>query len=168
LLDKLAPIDKWLKNRQEKEELILRYFALSDKNNYLKFPRDTGIAKYLDNYLDSKNKEVNSLSDNERTLTLDRYYKEFTTMLEFVDNYSTHGFRKSHSPQTKRVLFEAISVGVHVALVKNPTLTFTKEKWNDMIGSQTFRTFWAGSNKLHDATKIKNRVDFISTTLLQQ
>ena len=38
LMDKLAPIDKWLQNRQEKEELILRYFALSDKNNYLKFP----------------------------------------------------------------------------------------------------------------------------------
>nr|WP_012660675.1 DUF262 domain-containing protein [Pedobacter sp. BG5]ACM47727.1 hypothetical protein [Pedobacter sp. BG5] len=39
LLEKLAPIDKWLRNRQEKEELILRYFALSDKNNYSKFPK---------------------------------------------------------------------------------------------------------------------------------
>ena len=167
LVDKLAPIDKWLKNRQEKEELILRYFALSDKNNYSKFPRDTGIANYLDNYLDSKNKEINALSDTDRKITLDRYYTEFTNMLNFVDKYATNGFSQSRNPQTKRVLFVAISVGVHVALVKNPKLIFTKEKWNTMINSETFKTFWGGSNKLHDSNKIKDRVEFISSTLLQ-
>lgn len=167
LLDKLSPIDKWLQNRQEKEELILRYFALSDKNNYAKFPRDTGIAKYLDTYLEAKNKEINALPEADRNKTLDKYFKEFTDMLNFVDKYSTYGFRKSHNPQTKRVLFEAISVGVHVALEKNPALTSTKEKWNAMIQSNTFRTFWAGSTKLHDATKIKDRVEFISSTLLK-
>lgn len=168
LVDKLAPIDKWLQNRQEKEELILRYFALSDKNNYSKFPRDKGIATYLDNYLDSKNKEINALSEPERKIVLDRYYNEYTAMLNFVDKYSTYGFRKSHNPQTKRVLFEAISVGVHVALQKNSELTFTREKWNVMIHSNTFKTFWAGSTKLHDSTKIKDRVEFISSTLSQK
>ncbi len=167
LLEKLAPIDKWLQNRQEKEELILRYFALSDNNNYLKFPRDTGIAKYLDNYLESKNKELAALSEKDRNNALDGLYKDFSSMLEFVDKYSTYGFRKSHNPQTKRVLFEAISVGVHVALKKNPALSFTKENWNKMINSPTFRTFWAGSTKLHDANKLKDRIDFISNSLHQ-
>lgn len=168
LLDKLAPIDKWLQNRQEKEELILRYFALSDKNNYSKFPSDTGIAKYLDNYLDLKNKQINALSSTEQKITLDKFYNEFSAMLNFVDKYSTFGFRKSHNPQTKRVLFEAISVGVHVALQKKPDLAFTKEKWNKMINSDTFRDFWAGSTKLHDATKLKNRIEFVSSSLLKE
>lgn len=166
LIDKLAPIDKWLQNRQEKEELILRYFALSDKNNYSKFPRDTGIARYLDSYLDAKNKELFSMTEAERQKLLDSYYADFNKMLDFVDKYSTYGFRKSHNPQTKRVLFEAISVGVHVALKQKPDLTFTKDKWNKMILSNEFMAFWAGSTKLHDATKLKARVEFVSSSLL--
>lgn len=168
LIDKLAPIDRWLQNRQEKEELILRYFALSDKSNFLRFPRDTGIAKYLDNYLESKNKELLSLTDEERDKLLDNYYADYSDMLKFVDKYSTYGFRKSHNPQTKRVFFEAISVGVHVALKQKPDLIFSKEKWNSMIHSNTFRTFWAGSTKLHDATKLKDRIQFISSSLLNK
>ncbi len=168
LLEKLAPIDKWLQNRQEKEELILRYFALSDDNNYLKFPKDTGIAKFLDNYLESKNKELATLPVQEQNKLLNNYYKEFTNVLNFVDKYSTYGFRKTHNPQTKRVLFEAISVGVHVALKQNPDLTFNKLDWDKMINAQSFRPFWAGSTKLHDTTKIKDRIEFISNTLLKK
>lgn len=168
LFDKLAPIDKWLQNRQEKEELILRYFALSDKNNYLKFPRDTGIAKYLDKYIDSKNKEMIALLESDRKAIFDKLYTEFSEMLNFVDKYSTYGFRKSHNPQTKRVLFEAISVGVHVALKQKPDLTLTKEKWNKIINSNIFRGYWAGSTKLHDATKLKDRIEFISSSLLKE
>lgn len=167
LLEILAPIDKWLQNRQEKEELILRYFALSDNNNYLKFPRDTGIAMYLDNYLESKNKELAALTEKDRNSTLDVLYKDFLSMLEFVNKYSTYGFRKSHNPQTKRVLFEAISVGVHVALKKNPNLSFTKENWSKMINSPIFMTHWAGSTKLHDPNKLKDRINFISNSLYQ-
>lgn len=166
LLDKLIPIDKWLQNRQEKEELILRYFALSDKENYLKFPRDAGIAKYLDNYLEARNKELEQLIEKDREDVLNNYYIEFDSMLKFVEKYSTFGFRRSHNPQTKRVLFEAISVGVHVALKKKPNLTFTKEKWNEMINSSEFKLLWAGGNKLHDAAKVRDRIGFVSKTLL--
>lgn len=167
LFDKLAPIDKWLQNRQEKEELILRYFALSDKNNYTKFPIDTGIAKYLDKYLDAKNKELSNLTKQEQNKILEASYNEFSAMLNFVDEYSTYGFRKTYNSQTKRVLFEAISVGVHVALKKKPDLTFSKENWNKMINSDKFRPFWIGSTKLHDPTKLKDRVSFISNYLVQ-
>ena len=166
LLEKLAPIDKWLQSRQGKEELILRYFALSDKNNYLKFP-NMGITKYLDNYLESKNKELAALTEQDRNKILEGLYQDFSSMLEFVDKYSTHGFRKSHNPQTKRVLFEAISVGVHVALKKNPALSCTKARWDKMMNSSEFRTLWSGSTRLHEANKLKGRIDFISSSLYQ-
>jgi Protein of unknown function DUF262 len=167
LMDELAPIDNWLQKRQEKEELILRYFALSDKDNYLRFPRDTGIAKYLDNYLEDKNKELSSLSEEERIKMLGKYHDDYSKMLQFVKKYSTHGFRKSPNPQTKRVLFEAISVGVHVALKQKHDLIFSKDKWNSMIHSNSFKAFWTGNTKLHDATKLKNRIQFISSSLLK-
>lgn len=167
LFDKLAPIDKWLEKRQEKEELILRYFALSDKKNYLKFPKETGIAKFLDNYLERKNKELDALPANEKNTVLNAHYNDLEKMLNFVDKYSNYGFRKSHNPQTKRVLFEAISVGVHVALKQKPDLSYSKDKWSKMINSNTFRAFWAGSTKLHDAHKLKDRIEFVSSTLLQ-
>ncbi|MEG0926804.1 DUF262 domain-containing protein [Chryseobacterium sp.] len=166
LLDKLAPIDKFLQKRQEKEELILRYFALSDKKNYLKFPKNSGIATFLDKYLDAKNKELASLKPQEVKKVLDNYFTDFTNVLNFVDKYSTYGFRKTYNPQTKRVLFEAISVGVHVALKQKPDLTFNKTDWNKMINAQSFKPFWAGSTKLHDAAKLKDRITFISNTLL--
>lgn len=166
LLEKLAPIDKWLQNRQEKEELILRYFALSDNDNYKKFPNGTGIAVYLDKYLDTKNKQIATLQPQERDAVLSKHYDDFSIMLNFVDKYSTYGFRKGHNPQTKRVLFEAISVGVHIALKEKPDLSFTKEKWNKMINSQRFRSLWTGNTKLHDAKKLKGRIEYISNSLL--
>lgn len=167
LLKKLAPIDIWLENRQEREELVLRYFALSDNDNYTKFPKGRGIANYLDQYLEQKNKELEKLNTANRKIKLDSYYTDFENMLKFVDKYSTYGFRKSHNPQTKRVLFEAISVGVHVALTQKPDLTFTKNKWNTMINSKEFMQYWSGSNKLHDDYKVKGRIEFVYKSLLQ-
>jgi hypothetical protein len=64
LLRELAPIDMWLENRQEREELVLRYFALSDSDKYKHFPKDTGIAKFLDDYLGTKNSQLSKLNDD--------------------------------------------------------------------------------------------------------
>lgn len=167
LLDKLSPIDRWLENRQEKEELILRFFALSEKNNYLNFPKETGIAKFLDKYLETKNKELQQLHEKEREKIIENHSKDFDKMLDFVDKYSTFGFRVSHNPQTKRVLFEAISVGVHVALKLNPSLVISTDKWNKMIHTKDFKSYWSGTTKLHDAAKLKNRIEYICSTLLK-
>lgn len=168
LIEKLAPIDNWLQKRQEREELILRYFALSDNDNYLKFPRDKGIANYLDDYLEVKNRDLASLNENARKNRLDNYYTEFDSMLEFVDKCSTYGFRRSHNPQTKRVLFESISVGVHVALKKNSKIKVSKQDWNLMVNSVEFKEFWKGNTKTHDPARLRNRIEFISNYLLQK
>ena len=166
LLDKLCPIDKFLQKRQEKEELILRYLALSDNSNYSHFPK-IGIAKFLDDYLDKKNKYLKSLNENDLKNELDLIYNKFNRMLVFVDKYSTYGFRRASNPQTKRVLFEAISVGVHNALEKNSLAQFSKEKWDIMLKSEIFKQYWAGSTKLHDPLKLKNRVDFVTKSILE-
>ncbi len=166
LLDKLCPIDKFLQKRQEKEELILRYLALSDNSNYNRFLK-IGIAKFLDDYLDKKNKYLKSLPQEKLKSELDLIYTQFDEMLKFVDKYSTYGFRRASNPQTKRVLFEAISVGVHNALEKNPKIEFSKEKWDIMLKSEVFKQYWSGSTKLHDPLKLRNRVDFVTNSILE-
>ena len=98
---------------------------------------------------------------------LDLIYTQFDEMLKFVDKYSTYGFRRASNPQTKRVLFEAISIGVHNALEKNPKIEFSKEKWDIMLKSEVFKQYWSGSTKLHDPLKLRNRVDFVTNSILE-
>jgi hypothetical protein len=53
LWNKLAPLSKVVQKRQEHEELILRFFALSD--NYPNYKTNyKGISRYLDEYMDKK------------------------------------------------------------------------------------------------------------------
>jgi len=187
LLSELAPIDKWLEKRQEREELVLRYLALSDNNNYLHFPRDKGIASVLDSYLEKKNqdldkvsvqqfgKEYKAMTDEEQKIAyqylLDnnlRLYKErFVNMLRFVKKYSEYGFRKTHNPQTKRVIFESLSVGVHAALLQKPELTSSKQKISSILNSRELTQLWAGNTKVHDPIKVKSRIEFVANNLLK-
>ncbi len=166
LLRELAPIDKWLENRQEREELVLRYFALSDSDRYKHFPRDTGIAKFLDAYLENKNTELNLMNENQLDTLLQKYLDEFFKMLKFVKQYSTYGFRITHNPQTKRVIFESISVGVYVALKQNSDLSITTEKMTNILNSNEFRKYWQGNTKVHESLKVKERIELITNQLL--
>lgn len=164
---KLAPIDKWLINRQEKEELILRFFAFSD--SYSHYPSNTGVANYLDEYLDKKNKELEKLSIEKRRQVLDNYYKQLISTLTFVDNYSEYGFRRIHNPQTKRVIFEAIAVGVNSALKINPNVTFSKQKMQELLNSKVFIDFTSGNvgnKRAYSKEQIIGRIDFIKNGIL--
>lgn len=166
LLRELAPIDMWLENRQEREELVLRYFALSDSDKYKHFPKDTGIAKFLDDYLESKNNQLSKLDDNELDTALKKYLDDFLAVLKFVKQYSIYGFRRTHNPQTKRIIFESLSVGVHVALKQKPDLVITTDKMMNILNSKDFRKYWHGNTKVHEPSKVKERVEFITNQLL--
>ena len=51
------------------------------------------------------------------------YENQFTKMLEFVNKYFSNGFKKDKKDKlVPRVRFEAISVGVALALKRNPNL----------------------------------------------
>jgi len=158
--ERLAPIDKWLKNRQEKEELILRYFALSDKDNYKRFPKNKGIAKYLDDFLDKKNQQLKKMSAEERKKSLDVYEKEFNQMIDFVDKYFKYGFRINKNPHTKRVVFEAISVAVHLALRSLDSLNINKDKLISELNKAEFHKIIKGK-QTHEPEKVKGRIDYV-------
>lgn len=147
---RLCPISKGLMDRYENEELVLRYFAYADE--YKKFQHD--VDDFLTKYL-----KVRSTKFNRK-----RMEREFKDMLKFVEAYFPYGFAKSRDAKaTPRVRFEAISVGVTLALRFNSNLVpLGVSKW---IESRDFekQTTTHASNSL---PRLTARVEFVRDHLL--
>lgn len=168
LFIELAPIDHWLEKRQEREELILRFFAFAE--NYDKFPYGKGVAKFLDEYLDKQNKDLEHKTERDRNKFLDDRYSDFEKVLAFVKVSSQYGFRRRHNPQTKRVIFEAISVGVLLALRKNPSLRCSKDKMSQILNSKQFDSYTignVGNKRAYSPDQIKGRILYVCNSLLK-
>jgi len=164
--NKLAPIDKWLEKRQEREELLLRFFALTENNAY-ENGIEKGITNFLDEYLDRKNKEFEKLSTEQINSELEKYKKKIDDVISFVDKNFPFGFRHTYNPQTKRSVFEAISVGVFKYLTtKSESKVFNKHEIELKLKSDDFRNYTHIANELHKKRKLCGRIDFIYNMLL--
>lgn len=157
----LVKIDKWLIKRQEYEELLLRFFAISDTKIYEK-GINSGISGFLDDYLDKKNKELNELSPEDQARTFSEYESHINAVLEYVEKNFPYGFCHKHNPQTKRSVFEAISVGVWKALSEGVAQDrLDKEVVEKSLSSNEFRKNTYVANELHKKQKLQGRVEFI-------
>jgi len=146
----ICPISVDKEKRGEYEELILRFFAYSD--NYLEFKHD--VAIFLNDYLDTKNEEGFNNND---------YLDKFNKMVDFINIYFPIGFRKDEKNQAiPRVRFEAISVGVYLALQENPNLKNPNMLWLDSKGFKIQTTTDASNNP----NRLKNRIEFVRDGLL--
>lgn len=168
LFNKLVHIDNRQAKRQEKEELILRFYAL--KEAYNTFPPRMGIAKYLDNYLERMNREFEylanrPLSDYLEDKKLKEYFNEFKDMLVAVDKYFEFGFSKNHTPQVSRVFFEAISVGTYLALRNKNGLKTSREQMRKWINSVEFKTIISGKYHTHTPQRLKQRIMYVKEKL---
>ncbi|NJO03858.1 MAG: hypothetical protein HC880_21250 [Bacteroidia bacterium] len=85
-------------------------------------------------------------------------------MLEFVDKYfPDYGFRESPgSKKTPKLKFEAISVGIHLALEEKPDLKIKSVNWLD---SDTFQEKISGSST-NTRDKLVSRIEFVRDQLL--
>lgn len=151
LFNSLCPISEERKKRGEAQELVLRYFAYSD--NYQNFIHR--VDDFLDDYM--KDKHENTFDEIAMKF-------QFENMLKFVEVYFPNGFRKSASfNTTPRVRFEAISVGVTLALRENPELIpVDVTEW---LNSEEFskKTTSDGSNSKN---KVTERIEFVKNNLL--
>ncbi len=147
---KVAPVSKKAEKRREHIELVLRFFAYS--NNYENFKHSVQI--FVDDYI----KEVKDDFDEG---TLER---EFFSMLEFADKYFPAGFRKTPTSRTvPRVRFEALSVGINLALRENSDLVPKNiEKW---LRSEEFKALTT-SDGSNSRTRVKERIEFVRNNLL--
>lgn len=148
---KLCPVSETLKKRYEGQELVLRFFAYL--NNYKKF--EHRVDQFIDDYVDN----------NKDTFNKDEYLKEFKGMLEFVDKNFPYGFAKSkNAKSTPRVRFEAIAVGVALALRENEKLLVNNVDW---IESDEFRIHTT-SHASNSPNRVTGRIEYVRDMLLEK
>jgi hypothetical protein len=150
LFKKLCPISDSIRKRKEPQELILRFFAYSER--YKDFRHD--VDKFLNAFV----------KEHKKTFPKQRMKSEFEMMLKFVDKHFPDGFAKSPTSKiTPRVRFEAISIGVNLALRKQADLVPSKvQTWLD---SDEFKVHTT-SHATNSRTKLKGRVEFVRDQLL--
>lgn len=154
----LVKVDKWLINRQEREELLLRFFSITDTKIY-ENGISSGIANFLDEYLENKNEEVEKLTPEDLEKTLCQYRDRIDKVLNYVEKNFPYGFRHMPNPQTKRSVFEAISVGVWKALSEGTALdVLDKDKVKVCLCSQHFKQYTHVANELHKKQKFSGRI----------
>lgn len=159
--NKLVQIDKWLEKRKEREELLLRFFAITDTRIYEK-GINGGIANFLDEYLEQKNREWEKLSEDQQRKELNQYKHRIDQVVDYVEKNFPYGFRHKQNPQTKRSVFEAISVGVWKAIDEKKVLNTLDKEWvKDCLDSSEFKQYTHVANELHRKQKLQGRIMFI-------
>lgn len=157
-LHTLAPVSKAKKLDGEYIELVLRFFAYTDK-----YANYTGeVANFLNDYLSEfveKDKRMEKVD-------VQSYISTFKTMLSFVEENFEFGFRKtSGSNSTPRARFEAIAVGVALALKENGNISTDKGEVSGWLFSEEFKTATTsdGANNVGNFFK---RIGFVRDKLL--
>lgn len=138
------------KQRGEKEELVSRFFAYSDR--YSEF--EHSVKHFINNYI---------VETGKAPFDKDEKKNEFERMLNFVEQYFPNGFRKnSTSKSIPRVRFEAIAVGVNLALRIDPDLVPVRLDW---LNSEEFRNFTT-TDAANNKNKVIGRIEFVRDCLM--
>lgn len=151
LLHTLAPLAPSYVKRREREEFALRFFAYAER--YLDF--DKSVKEFLDQYVKDMNPSFNETA----------MWTEYDQMLNFVNKYFPDGFRRPNYKTAKRVRFEAIAVGVALALRENANLAPPPtEVWSDSDEFQELTT----SDSSNSKPKVKRRIEYVRDHLLEK
>ncbi len=138
-----------LEKRGEPQELVIRFFAYSD--NYMNVK--TGVNDFLNEFVASKNKSFDRKA----------MFSEFEQMLSFVDKYMPLSFTKGKtSNKTPRVRFDAISVGVNLALRENANLKPKSVTW---LKSERFKELITTGGQ-NAPSAVKARIEYVRNSLL--
>lgn len=144
----LCPVSPNAKKRFEDLELVLRFFAYRDRYKEFKHDVDSFLDRYVEDYQDAFDK--------------DELRNAFEKMLLFVQRYFPNGFRKTPSSNsTPRVRFEAISVGVSLALDEDPDLIPQSMEW--LCGDD-----FEAHTKTHasnSAARLQGRIEYVRDAL---
>jgi uncharacterized protein with ParB-like and HNH nuclease domain len=160
LIKTLAPLSKSVKNRQEHEELILRFFLLID--DYPEFKTHSrGIGVVLDEYMDKKNKKFDADEQEVKNAQYER-------MLSFVNDTFVNGFAKRADQGVSRIFVEALSAGVHFALEENPDISRAKIDPGVWLRDKEFKLLISGKHRTHTPDKIRQRINYVKNKLISR
>ena len=150
LFIRLCPVSKIQEKRYERFELVLRFFAyMTDYESF-----DHHVAPFLDSFLVT----------HQNNFDAKKYFEEFKKTCEFVEKHFQYGFAKTATAMTTpRVRFEAISVGVALALRKNSCLTVRSVNWLYSPEFDELTTSDASNNQ----GKLRKRIEYVRNQLLK-
>lgn len=162
LFVKLTPMYKGLEKRQEREELLLRFFAFSEW--YPKYNNEKGIARQLDDYMKQKNNELKIESNKGKLIEMENNFKD---MIQFIGSKFPYGFTKGPKiNQVARPYFEALSVGTSLALKETANININIDKLGELLTNKEFQNSISGRYKTHNSKNIIKRIDYIKNGLL--
>jgi len=150
LFVEVCPISETMAKRYEQLELVIRFFAFLD--HYQEFTHR--VDSFLDEYIESTKDSFDQI----------KMKSEFDAMLRFVKEYFPYGFAKTaKAKSTPRVRFEAIAVGVALALREKPDLTPKSMEW---LESEEFlrHTTTHASNS---PARVSGRILYVKGKLLE-
>ena len=146
----VCPISKTMKKRYEQLELIIRFFAFLDHYQDFTHRVDAFLDEYIEQTMKNFNKEV--------------MRAEFDRMLDFVKKFFPNGFAKSSTAKsTPRVRFEAISVGVALALREVPDLVPASMEW---LTSDEFKVHTT-THASNSPARVSGRILYVKEKLLE-
>jgi hypothetical protein len=148
----VVPLSDVKKKRGEDLEFSLRFFAYL--NNYVNFHHS--VRDFLNEYL-----MVASTPDNER---VDEMLSIFNKTMLFAQEHFPLGFRKTPgSKTTPRVRFEALAVGIALALIENSELVPNDiSAWLD---SEKFKELTTGDAS-NSQPRVVARIEYVRDQLL--
>lgn len=146
----VCPISPAKANRGEYEELALRFFAFSE--SYEEFKHD--VAPFLDNFVKIQKKGFDA----------ERMKRNFDNVMSFAKQYlaPTYFARPGREKATPRVRFEALSVGIFLALEENSGLIPQSFDWLESKEFKKLTTSDASNNQ----GRLKARIEFVRDCLL--
>jgi uncharacterized protein with ParB-like and HNH nuclease domain len=155
----LCPESIEREERGEYSELVLRFFSYSE--NYLRF--EHSVKGFIDDYIKEKQNLIDAKDNPD---LIDDMRVHFEDVLDFVDKYFPNGFRKSkNSKSTPRVRFEAISIGVSLALKeKNNLIPKNVKEWLTSVEFQK----WTETDAANNKSNVIGRIEFVRDKLLEK
>lgn len=152
LFRELVKLSERNSSRKEHEEFALRYFAYA--NNYLNFRKS--VVDFLDDYLKEQN--INASAQGLQVMS-----DELQRTLEFVKQHFPNGFKRVGHTTVPRIRFEAIAIGVTLALREKPDLVpGPVSTWLD---SKEFIQH-TRSDASNSKPKLHNRIHYVRDHLL--
>ncbi|WP_159442027.1 DUF262 domain-containing protein [Clostridium sp. Marseille-P2415] len=157
--NKLAPRTKLTEDRYEGFELVSRFFAYVDNYNNDFIGYNGNVTEYIDNYIDKQNKSCETNKE-----ILDDYKQKFENMLDYAELFlGARGFRKTiSSKSTPRARFEALAIGISLAIQDKPDLEVKDASWIDEDEFSKRTKSDAANNK----SKLIGRIQYVKDKLL--
>lgn len=155
LFSTLAPLSDKKKSNADHRELVLRFFAyLHNLKNYKGY-----VKPFLDDYL----KQESNTQDPQK---FGNYKIEFDNTMNFIDrHFGGMGFKKTiHSKTTPRARYQAIAVGVALALQEDHHLEPAVDVSTWLI-SDEFQSI-VGADSANNVTQLKGRIQYVKDKLL--